>query len=100
MRSAAPGVDQATMTGIRVNRLSAILHTPLPMQSAHTQEAVCASLSPTARVASSTMRNGPAKLISADRKPAITAESDMSRQTGVRGAVIGYPVTIPGRGPG
>src|SRR5690625_1268675 len=81
MSSAAPGVDHATMTGMRVKRLSTMLHRPLPIDSAHTQEAVCASSRPAARVASSTIRKGPAKLMSAERNPATTAETDTSRRT-------------------
>ena len=78
-----PASTRPTMTGIRVNRLSTMLHTPLPMDSAHTQEAVCASSRPAARVASRTIRNGPAKLISADKDPATIAVTDTSRSTAV-----------------
>lgn len=59
-----------------------MLHSPFPIDNAHTHEAVCASSSPAARVASSTIKNGPAKLISADKNPATTADTDTSRRIG------------------
>jgi hypothetical protein len=49
--SAAPGVDQAVSTGWRVHRLSSKVVTPMPRPSAHSHEAVCSGVAPSATVA-------------------------------------------------
>ena len=49
--SAAPGVDQAVRMGWRVHRLKPRLVRPMPRPSAHSHEAVCAGVAPSASAA-------------------------------------------------
>lgn len=58
-RSAAPGVDQAVITGIRVRRLRAMQVRPLPIEIAQIQEPVRAASRCAAWAADSTMTSGP-----------------------------------------
>lgn len=57
--SAAPGVDHAVITGIRVRRLRAMQVSPLPIDIAQIHEPVCAVSRCPARAAESTMTSGP-----------------------------------------
>ena len=47
-RTAAPGVDQATITGLRSSSEGSAQHKPIPQPSAHIQELICAALAPKA----------------------------------------------------
>ena len=49
--TAAPGVDQAIMTGWRSHRDGTSEHRPMPSPSAHIQDAISAGLAPNARAA-------------------------------------------------
>lgn len=57
--SAAPGVDQAVTTGMRVRRLRPMQVSPLPIEIAQIQEPVCPASRCPARAAASTMTSGP-----------------------------------------
>ena len=47
--SAAPGVDHATLTGMRNQRLSAMAASPIAMADAISPAEACAGLAPTAK---------------------------------------------------
>ena len=47
-KTAAPGVDQATMTGLRKMSDGTAQHKPIPQPSAHIQELICAGVAPKA----------------------------------------------------
>jgi hypothetical protein len=42
--TAAPGVDQATMTGLRSHSDGSKVHRPMPSPSAHIHEVICAGV--------------------------------------------------------
>ncbi len=42
--TAAPGVDQATITGLRSNNDGTREHSPMPSPRAHIQEVICAGV--------------------------------------------------------
>ena len=70
---AAPGVDQATLTGMRVFRLKMIPPRPIAIDNAMRPEAASASLAPTAFSPCTTTAKELAKPTKAASAPAITA---------------------------
>ncbi len=72
-RSAAPGVVQATMIGMRVLRLSRIPQIPVTTQSASRPEAAWAGLAPAATTPRRITANEDAKPTKAARTPLIVA---------------------------
>lgn len=101
--SAAPGVDHAVMTGVRVHRLSPMHVSPLPMETAHTHELVCAPSSRPAEAAASTMTSGPEYDTTTATRPARTADRDRSPRSPRRpggGCGAGLVLSVPaGAGP-
>ena len=72
MSSAAPGVDQAMLTGIRVRSPSTTATAPDARQTASSPDAACRSSAPTARSPARTTGNAPPKPTSAVTTPAST----------------------------
>ena len=72
--TAAPGVDQATMTGWRSSSEGTSEHSPMPSPSAHIHEVICAGVAPKACAAWNTMATELVKPTSTATKPAVKAE--------------------------
>jgi len=72
--TAAPGVDQATMTGWRKISEGTSEHRPMPRPSAHIQDVICAGVAPNARAAWKTMATELVKPTSTATKPATAVE--------------------------
>jgi len=70
MSSAAPGVDHAMLTGIRVRSPRTTATTPAATHTASSPDAACRSSAPTARRPASTTGNAPPKPTSAVTTPA------------------------------
>jgi hypothetical protein len=70
--SAAPGVDQATVRGMRWRRESQIIAAPCTTHSASSPEAACAGEAPTPRSPATTTADELVKPTSALRTPAVT----------------------------
>ena len=77
--TAAPGVLQATITGWRSHNEGSSEPRPMPRPSAHIQEAVCAGDAPSACAAWKTMATELVKPTKTATKPALAAETDISR---------------------
>ena len=77
--SAAPGVDHAMASGIRVRRLSRIATTPAPTLTASRPDAASARSAPAARSPASTTGNAPEKPTSAVTQPASTGATRSDR---------------------
>ena len=73
--TAAPGVLQATMTGLRHQSEGSAEHSPMPMPSAQTHDAISSGPAPKARAAWNTMATELVKPTSTATKPAVTAET-------------------------
>ena len=72
--TAAPGVDQATMTGWRRISEGTSEHSPMPRPSAHIQDVICAGVAPNAWAAWNTMATELVKPTSTATKPATAVE--------------------------
>ena len=72
---AAPGVENAVITGIRLHQLRPMQVRPAPMEMAHTHDELCAGLSPAASAAARTSASGPAYETTVATIPAVTAVS-------------------------
>src|SRR5690606_21137978 len=81
-RSAPPGVDQATLIGSRVRRLTQIAHRPMDMDSAISPDAARAWLGPTALRPWARTATAGAKPRQADSRPADTARRELSCSLG------------------
>jgi len=77
-RTAAPGVLQATMTGLRSSSEGTAVHSPMPSPRAHIQELICAGLAPNARAAWNTMATELVNPTSTATNPAVKAAGDRS----------------------
>ena len=84
--SAAPGVDQAIATGIRVRRLMRIATTPAPTQSASRPDVASSRSAPTACSPASTTGKDPEKPTSAVTQPASTGATRSERRSHVPAA--------------
>ncbi len=78
---AAPGVDQAVTTGVRVHQLSSRAVSPLPIATAQIQDAVCAWSSRPAAAAASTTTSGPENPTTMQISPASRAGRETSRRS-------------------
>ena len=78
--TAAPGVLQATITGLRSTSDGSAEHRPMPRPSAHIHELICAGVAPSAVAAWKTIATELVKPTSTATKPAVAAGSDRSRQ--------------------
>ena len=72
--TAAPGVDQATITGLRSHKDGTSEHSPMPSPSAHTQEVICAGVAWNACAAWNTIATELVKPTSTATKPAVNAD--------------------------
>ncbi len=72
--TAAPGVDQATMTGWRRMSEGISEHSPMPRHSAHIQEVICSGVAPNACAAWNTMATELVNPTSTATKPAVKAD--------------------------
>ena len=72
--TAAPGVDQATMTGLRSHSDGSKEHRPMPRPSAHIHEVICAGVAWKACAAWKTRATELVKPTNTATKPAVTAE--------------------------
>jgi len=79
--TAAPGVDHATITGMRNHHEGSSVHKPRPRPSAHIQEPICAVSAPSERAAWNTMAMELVKPTSTAMKPAVMVESELSRSS-------------------
>ena len=72
--TAAPGVLQATITGLRNHSEGTSVHRPMPRPIAHIHEAITAGVAPKACAAWNTMAIELVKPTSTATKPALKAE--------------------------
>ena len=107
--TAAPGVDQARVSGIRCRRTSQRMPTPWVAQTASRPEAACAGVAPTPRRPASTTANELVNPTSAVKMPASTGRpagsgagdaGDVSVSDVTGGFSEGWPGGPAGRWPG
>ena len=72
--TAAPGVDQATITGWRRMSEGTSEHRPMPKPRAHIHEVICPGVAPNAWAAWNTMATELVKPTSTATKPAVAAD--------------------------
>jgi len=72
--TAAPGVDHATMTGLRSSSDGTREHRPMPSPSAHIHDVICAGVAWKACAAWNTMATELVKPTSTATKPAVKAD--------------------------
>ena len=80
--SAAPGVDQATLIGMRRVAASQMPDRPIAIDSVIRPEVACVSLAPAARRPARTMAKELAKPTIATSRPIATADGEMSARRG------------------
>ena len=72
--TAAPGVDHATITGLRSHSDGTSEHSPMPSPSAHIQEVICAGVAWNACAAWNTMATELVNPTNTATKPAVNAD--------------------------
>ena len=77
-RIAAPGAENATITGMRNFSEGTMVRIAIPRQRANTHEAICLSLAPTALAASKTITMPLVKPTSEATNPAVIVDSEKS----------------------
>ena len=81
---AAPGAENATITGTRSLSDGAMVRTAMPRHSAHTQEAIWSSSAPSDRAASKTRTMPLVNPTSDATKPAVIVDRAKSLKTDIR----------------
>ena len=84
--TAAPGVLQATITGLRNHSEGTRLHKPIPRLSAHIQELICAGVAPKACAAWNTIATELVNPTNTATKPALTVDRLRSWKNRIRRA--------------
>ncbi|OIQ71219.1 hypothetical protein GALL_471670 [mine drainage metagenome] len=87
--TAAPGVLQATITGLRKISEGSAVHSPMPRPSAHIQEVMSSGVAPKASAAWNTIATELVKPTSTATKPAVTAEGERSLKNCI-GLILAY----------
>jgi hypothetical protein len=77
-KTAAPGVLQAIMTGLRNHKEGIKLHKPIPKPNAHIHDVSCSGLALKARAAWKTMATELVKPTNTATKPAVKADKLIS----------------------
>ena len=86
--TAAPGVDQATMTGLRNHSEGTSEHKPMPRPSAHIQDVICAGVAWKAFAACNTIATELVNPTSTATKPAVTADRLRSLKNRMGGILL------------
>ena len=95
--TAAPGVDHATMTGLRKMSEGTREHRPIPSPSAHIQEVICAGVAPNACAAWNTMATELVNPTSTATNPAVNADRLRSLKN-CMGAILSPQPTVQTQG--